>query len=459
MRSFPKGFPLERFNEWAVTYGDIVYAPIAGTNIIILNSQEVAQELLAKRPSSTAGRHWGYLVSHLMGWEWEMPLLQPGLRHSNQRKMLRRAIGPQRVGSHDIRTESEIAKLMTILDTFEGAPIGVIQQYIGRMVSKAIYGEQIWKEMGNELSHWNTEAVGVLQEAGFSVFLVDIFPFLRFIPDWFSGLRFKQLIKEGNRLSYNVRHLAYRRSLELFKSGTLEHCILYDMMEEFGEGDDTQDATSMLYLAASDTTSAGATQLVHVLFLFPDIAERVYAEIQTVTQGLRLPRIADRAQLPYTEAVWKEAVRWRTFFPIGLPHVNSQDEIVRGYFIPKGTVIHQNTRMMLNDPKVWGDPEVFRPERFLEPDSAQRPNPLSTLFGWGMRVCPGMYLADRVVFHLATTIVSLFKVKPLKEHKVPDPNTIQYAPQMLYLPTGFECRFALRDEKARHLLKTISLGE
>jgi hypothetical protein len=30
----------------------------------------------------------------------------------------------------------------------------------------------------------------------------------------------------------------------------------------------------------------------------------------------------------------------------GLPHVNLQDEIIRGYFIPKGTVIHQNTRQV-----------------------------------------------------------------------------------------------------------------
>jgi cytochrome P450 len=42
-------------------------------------------------------------------------------------------------------------------------------------------------------------------------------------------------------------------------------------------------------------------------------------------------------------------------------------------------------RYMLNDPKVWGDPEVFRPERFLEDSAVQRPNPLSLAFGYGMR--------------------------------------------------------------------------
>ncbi|PVF97326.1 cytochrome P450 [Serendipita vermifera] len=438
MRSYPKGFPLERFNEWARIYGDIVYAPMPGRSVVILSSHEIAQELLSKRPSSTSGRRSGNRLSNLMGWQWEMPLQQPGFHHSNQRKMLRRAIGPQRVGSHDPRIEYEISKLLIALNTFQGTPLDVLQECIGRMVSKVVYRELIWKEMGHELSHWNTEALDILQEAGFSVFLVDVFPFLRFIPDWVPGLRFKYLIREGQRLSHKVRHLAYRRSVELFKSGSLGHCILSDLLEEFGEGDDTQDATSVLYLAASDTTSGAALMFLHALFLFPDIAERVYAEIHSVTQGVRLPQITDRAQLPYTVAVWKEVIRWRTFFPIGVAHLNLEDEIIKGYFLPKGTFIQQNTRMMLNDPKAWGDPEVFRPERFLEPNAAQRPNPLTTLFGWGMRVCPGMYFADRMVFHLAATVISLYKVEPLEGNGIPDPDNIKYTPKMLHLPIGFE---------------------
>jgi len=40
---------------------------------------------------------------------------------------------------------------------------------------------------------------------------------------------------------------------------------------------------------------------------------------------------------------------------------------------------------MLSDPKVWGDPETFRPERFLGPGADDLPNPLVIVFGYGMR--------------------------------------------------------------------------
>jgi hypothetical protein len=45
------------------------------------------------------------------------------------------------------------------------------------MVSKAAYGTQIWDEMGEELSHWNMEAMDLITEAVFAFWLVDIFHF------------------------------------------------------------------------------------------------------------------------------------------------------------------------------------------------------------------------------------------------------------------------------------------
>jgi hypothetical protein len=53
-----------------------------------------------------------------------------------------------------------------------------IHSCIGHMISKATYGEQIWREMGEDLGRWNREAMDIIGESLFSFWLVDCFPFL-----------------------------------------------------------------------------------------------------------------------------------------------------------------------------------------------------------------------------------------------------------------------------------------
>jgi cytochrome P450 len=61
---------------------------------------------------------------------WSPAFVQPGPNHSNQRKMLRRAIGPQRVASYDPTMEFEVAKFMLELGTFQGHPFLTLQLYV-----------------------------------------------------------------------------------------------------------------------------------------------------------------------------------------------------------------------------------------------------------------------------------------------------------------------------------------
>jgi hypothetical protein len=64
-----------------------------------------------------------------MGWHWALTFSQATSQHANQRKMLRRGIGPQRIGSHNALIESEIAKFMLELETFQGDPFQAVQRY------------------------------------------------------------------------------------------------------------------------------------------------------------------------------------------------------------------------------------------------------------------------------------------------------------------------------------------
>jgi len=59
-----------------------------------------------------------------------------------------------------------------------------------------------------------------------------------------------------------------------------------------------------------------------------------------------------------------EVLRFSTLIPIGIFHSTTQDVVVDEYLIPKDTLVVANIYAALRDP-VWGDPENFRPESFL----------------------------------------------------------------------------------------------
>ncbi|KAG0414882.1 hypothetical protein HPB47_007959 [Ixodes persulcatus] len=74
-----------------------------------------------------------------------------------------------------------------------------------------------------------------------------------------------------------------------------------------------------------------------------------------------------------------------------------------GQFIPKDTGILYNIYAINHDPNLWDDPEVFRPERFLDPATGkikQELLPQLMSFGLGPRTCPGEKLAHVDMFYV-----------------------------------------------------------
>lgn len=458
LRQFPKDHFYEKFCEWQKEYGDVVYVEIPGIPMVIISSYEIAQNLLGKRPNSTSGRLTGYMLREVMGLKWTTTFLQPGPQHSHHRQMLRRGIGPQRVASHTDNIEKNTVSLVLSLQDFEGDPHALVLDTVGRIVIEVTYGTKLRSIMGKELSSWNAELVHLFSSAFSTFWLVDIFHFLRLVPSWVPGASFKKIGDRSIWLSQQVRYTAFNKAQELYKSGDIGHSLAADLLDEFGSSEDVMDTLATLYGAGSDTTASATNAFIYALFLFPEVSQKVYEEVITVTNGTRLPQTSDRVNLPYAEAVWKEAFRWKTFVPIGIAHVNTQDEIVNGSLIKAGTLINLNNGFMLMDPKVWGDPEAFRPERFLEAGAHALPNPLVVAFGYGARVCPGIYLADKTGFHIATTIAALYEIAPLEGRSRPKPELTEYTDTAFRLPVGFECRFIPRDARAEHLLRTMAIS-
>ena len=68
----------------------------------------------------------------------------------------------------------------------------------------------------------------------------------------------------------------------------------------------------------------------------PDVQKRAQQEIDKVVGRGRLPTYDDWDSLPYTEAILGEILRWSPILPLGVPHRVIDDDIYKGYLIPKG---------------------------------------------------------------------------------------------------------------------------
>ncbi len=64
-------------------------------------------------------------------------------------------------------------------------------------------------------------------------------------------------------------------------------------------------------------TAATLTAFFLAAVLYPDVMRKAQIELDAVVGPDRVPRVEDRARLPYIEALDQEVLRWRPVIPMG----------------------------------------------------------------------------------------------------------------------------------------------
>lgn len=173
--------------------------------------------------------------------------------------------------------------------------------------------------------------------------------------------------------------------------------------------------------AGTDTTSTTIQWVMANLVQFPHVQARVFKEIEKIGVKNLAEEEKLQSQMPYLEAVVKEALRRHPPGKFVLSHSVTEDCSLGGFDIPAGVLVNFCVGLMGNDPVEWENPEEFMPERFVKADVDLTGSKEIKMmpFGVGRRICPGLGLAMLHVELIVATLVQKFEWQS-KEGKMVD---------------------------------------
>ncbi|MBN3320221.1 CP2J2 protein, partial [Atractosteus spatula] len=161
----------------------------------------------------------------------------------------------------------------------------------------------------------------------------------------------------------------------------------------------------VLDLSVARTETTATTLCWALLFMtkYPEIQKKVQDEIDRVIGQGWQHSMADRANMPYTDAVIHEVQRMGNIVPLNLPRMATKDKLCssKGY----------TDLLKFNDKNEW-ETHNFNPEHFLEENGTFVRRDAFMPLSAGKRVCLGEQLARMELFLFFTSFLQSFTISP-----------------------------------------------
>ncbi|WP_244367363.1 cytochrome P450 [Micromonospora echinofusca] len=174
-----------------------------------------------------------------------------------------------------------------------------------------------------------------------------------------------------------------------------------------------------IFATTTETTYVVLTWLFPILDEHPEIAERLYAELDRVVRPGEVISREQLGELRYTRMVLDELVR---MYPSGwlVPRTALADDVIGGTRIRAGGTVVLSPYVTQRLSRYWDRAEVFDPERF-GPDQPRRAHRYAYYpFGGGAHQCIGMYLFALEAPLIVATLLSRYRFR-LEQPGMPRP--------------------------------------
>lgn len=399
--------PLSYLQRLQREYGDMVTVHLGRQPIVVLFRPEYVRYVLVENPRNFTNREFAGNGSSVLD---EGLLTIDGEKHRQQRRAVQPAFHKKRVESYaTVMTQyaEELLKTWHAGDTVDMSR--AMQELTLRVVGKCLFNIDLdnqLQEMGKAFTDMLSNQAGLLE----TLLNMQIDNPLTTYGRRMNAIR---------QLNMLVNTLIAQRRADPGDKGDVLSMLLTAPDGETPDmvlNDKQVHDHIMTFIAAGHETTANA--LIWTFYLLsehPSVREKLLDELRSVL-GNRPPTLEDMSKLTYTDWVITESMR--LYPPAWLQGRHAVEAFDLGeHRLPADTLVMMTQWVMHRLPEIWGDPEVFRPERWDPVNGQKVPSGAYFPFGMGPRICIGMPFAQLEAKLILATILQRYSPRTLKGYE------------------------------------------
>ena len=413
--------PLEFFRDLKENFGDAARFTLFNERFLLFSDPALVNEVLVTKQNSFRK---GKALEGARVFLGNSLLVSEGEEHTRQRRLIQPAFHRGRIAGY-AQVMAEKTRLWTDAQQ-AGSEIDLaveMNHLTLAVVAATLFGSDVDAEAGDI-----AESLTVIIE-NFNRMLLPFWKYMRRLPTASN----RRLLEAHRRLDATIYRLISQR-----RQDGRDHGDLLSMLLAAEDAENPQkrltdvevrDQAMTLFLAGHETTANALAWTWHLLTQHEAVRAKMKAEIDAVLGPDRLPGLDDAAKLPYTTAVFSEAMR--IFPPVWVVGRRALEDVTIGdYEVPRRTIVITSQFLIHRDARFWPDPMEFRPERWLDEQAqAARPKFAYFPFGGGGRVCIGEGFAWTEGVLLLAVMARRWRFEAVPGHEVAINPTVTLRPK------------------------------